>query len=77
MHVSNHSGAKGLPFCIQKQYFIIQEGGTKEFFEMQLLPFNLCAKYCLIIPLLVDVHWLPVKFTIEFKVLLILRFLRD
>ena len=45
---------------------------------------NMCArlicnesKYCHLTPLLVDVHWLPVKFTTEFKVLLILRFLRD
>ena len=29
-----------------------EEGGTKEFFEMQPLPFNLCAKYCHITPLL-------------------------
>ena len=49
---SNHSGAKGLLFSIQKQYFIVQEGGTKEFFEIQPLPFNLCAKYCHITPLL-------------------------
>ena len=45
---------------------------------------NMCArliciesKYCHITPLLVDVHWLPAKFRIEFKILLILRFLRD
>ena len=35
------------------------------------------SKYCHITPLLVDVHWLPVKFRIQFKILLILRFLRD
>ena len=39
---------------------------------------NMCArlicnesKYCHITPLLVDLHWLPVKFRIEFKILLI------
>ena len=39
---------------------------------------NMCAtlicnerKYCHITPLLVDWHWLPVKFRIEFKILLI------
>ena len=38
---------------------------------------NMCArllcnesKYCHITPLLVDFHWLPVKFRIEFKILL-------
>lgn len=29
------------------------------------------SKYCHITPLLVDLHWLPVKFRIEFKILLI------
>ena len=29
------------------------------------------SKYCPITPLLVDLHWLPVKFRIEFKILLI------
>ena len=36
---------------------------------------NMCArlicnenKYCLITPLLADLHWLPVKFRIEFKI---------
>ena len=29
------------------------------------------SKYCHITPLLVDLHWLPVKYTIEFKILLI------
>ena len=29
------------------------------------------SKYCYITPLLVDLHWLPVKFRIEFKILLI------
>ena len=45
---------------------------------------NVCArlrcneiKYCHLTPSLVDVHWLPVKFRIEFKILLILRFSRD
>ena len=28
------------------------------------------SKYCHITPLLVDLHWLPVKFRIEFKILL-------
>ena len=39
---------------------------------------NMCARlicnesrYCHITPLLVDLHWLPVKFRIEFKILLI------
>ena len=39
---------------------------------------NMCArlicnesKYCHTTPLLVDLHWLPVKFRIEFKILLI------
>ena len=39
---------------------------------------NMCArlicnesKYCHITPLLVDLHWLPVKFRIEFKIMLI------
>ena len=39
---------------------------------------NMCArlicnesKYCHITPLLADLHWLPVKFRIEFKILLI------
>ena len=39
---------------------------------------NMCArlicnesKYCHITPLLVDLHWLPVKYRIEFKILLI------
>ena len=45
---------------------------------------NVCArlicneiKYCHLTPSSVDVHWLPVKFRIEFKILLILRFSRD
>ena len=29
------------------------------------------SKYCHVTPLLVDLHWLPVKFRIEFKILLI------
>ena len=29
------------------------------------------SKYCHITPLLMDLHWLPVKFRIEFKILLI------
>ena len=29
------------------------------------------SKYCHITPLLVDLHWLPVKFRIEFKILLL------
>ena len=34
---------------------------------------NICneSKYCHVTPLLVDLHWLPVKFRIEFKILLI------
>lgn len=34
------------------------------------------SKYCHITPLLVDLHWPPLKFKIEFKIVLIfLRFL--
>jgi len=29
------------------------------------------SKYCHITPLLVDLHWLPLKFKIEFKIVLI------
>ena len=29
------------------------------------------SKYCHITPLLVDLHWLPVKFKIEFTIVLI------
>ena len=36
------------------------------------------SKYCHITPLLVDLHWLPVKFRIDFKILLIVfKIFRD
>ena len=52
--------------------------GLPEYQLNKLQCVNMCArlicnesKYCHITPLLVDLHWLPVKFRIEFKILLI------
>ena len=46
---SNHSGAKGLPFCIQKWYFIIQEEnrGRKEGLN-NFLKCNRCHLTCVL-----------------------------
>ena len=34
------------------------------------------SKYCHITPPLVDLHWLPVKFRIEFKILIVFKIFR-
>ena len=42
--------------------------------DLDLAHIKICneSKYCHITPLLVDLHWRPVKFRIEFKILLII-----